>query len=64
MADNGYKFDGSRGQGLLFDAPHNAHETRGRRVHGWQEVADILLQAVRQSNAYRTACSAACIARS
>jgi 5'(3')-deoxyribonucleotidase len=34
--DNGYNFDGFRGEGLLFDAPHNAHETRGRRVHSWQ----------------------------
>ena len=41
--DNGYNFDGFRGEGLLFDAPHNAHETRGRRVHSWQEVADMLL---------------------
>jgi 5'-nucleotidase len=41
--DSAYNFDGFRGEGLLFDAPHNAHETRYRRVHGWQEVADILL---------------------
>jgi 5'-nucleotidase len=41
--DSAYNFDGFRGEGLLFDAPHNAHETRYRRVSGWQEVADILL---------------------
>ncbi|AMR27071.1 hypothetical protein A0257_08085 [Hymenobacter psoromatis] len=41
--DNAYNFDGFRGVGLLFDAPHNAHETGHRRVRGWQEVADILL---------------------
>jgi len=41
--DNAYNFDNFRGEGLLFDAPHNAHETRGRRVHGWQEIAGLLL---------------------
>lgn len=41
--DNAYNFDGFRGEGLLFDAPHNALETRYRRVHSWQEVAGILL---------------------
>jgi len=41
--DNAYNFDGFRGEGLLFDAPHNAHETRYRRVQSWQEVASILL---------------------
>ncbi len=41
--DNAYNFEGFRGEGILFDAPHNAHETRYRRVHTWQEVADIFL---------------------
>ena len=41
--DNAYNFDGFRGEGLLFDAPHNALETRYRRVRSWQEVAAILL---------------------
>jgi 5'-nucleotidase len=41
--DNAYNFEHFRGEGLLFDAPHNALETRYRRVRGWQEVADILL---------------------
>ena len=41
--DNAYNFDGLRGEGLLFDAPLNALETGFRRVHNWQEVADILL---------------------
>lgn len=41
--DNAYNFEGFGGVGLLFDAPHNALETRYRRVRGWQEVADILL---------------------
>ena len=39
--DHAYNFEGFRGVGLLFDAPHNAHETRYRRVCGWQEVADF-----------------------
>ncbi len=41
--DNAYNFDGFRGVGLLFDAPHNAHETGHRRVRSWQEVGEILL---------------------
>lgn len=41
--DNAYNFDGFRGEGLLFDAPHNAHETRYRRVRSWREVAGLLL---------------------
>ena len=41
--DNAYNFDGFRGKGLLFDAPHNALETRYRRVRNWSEVAAILL---------------------
>jgi 5'-nucleotidase len=41
--DNAYNFDGFRGEGLLFDAPHNVHETRYRRVHSWREVGEILL---------------------
>jgi 5'-nucleotidase len=41
--DNAYNFDGFRGVGLLFDAPHNALETGHRRVHSWLEIADILL---------------------
>ncbi|TVT38557.1 5'-3'-deoxyribonucleotidase [Hymenobacter setariae] len=41
--DNAYNFEHFRGEGLLFDAPHNALVTGYRRVHGWQEVADILL---------------------
>ena len=41
--DNAYNFDDFRGEGLLFDAPHNAHETRYRRVRSWQEIGDILL---------------------
>ncbi|MCR8632096.1 5'-3'-deoxyribonucleotidase [Paenibacillus sp. N5-1-1-5] len=31
------------GQGLLFTAPHNIHETRYLRVNNWQEVKKLLL---------------------
>ena len=41
--DNAYNFDDFRGEGLLFDAPHNAGETRYRRVHNWQEIGALLL---------------------
>jgi len=41
--DNAYNFDGFRGEGILFDAPHNAHETRYRRVRSWQEVGELFL---------------------
>ena len=41
--DNAYNFENFRGEGLLFDAPHNAYETRYRRVQSWQKVAAVLL---------------------
>ncbi|GGG58766.1 5' nucleotidase, NT5C type [Hymenobacter glacieicola] len=41
--DNAFNFDHFRGEGILFDAPHNAAETRYRRVRSWQEVADLFL---------------------
>lgn len=41
--DNSYNFEGFRGEGILFDAPHNALETQYRRVRSWQEVAAIFL---------------------
>jgi 5'(3')-deoxyribonucleotidase len=41
--DNAFNFENFRGEGLLFDAPHNAHETRYRRVHSWQEIGAIFL---------------------
>jgi 5'(3')-deoxyribonucleotidase len=37
--DSPYNFEGFSGQGLLFTAPHNVHETRYPRVHDWYEVA-------------------------
>lgn len=41
--DNAYNFDGFRGEGILFDAPHNVLETRYRRVHTWLEVSELFL---------------------
>ncbi len=41
--DNGYNFERFRGEGLLFSAPHNARETRFRRVNNWLEIAAALL---------------------
>jgi 5'-nucleotidase len=41
--DNGYNFEGFRGEGILFSAPHNANETRYHRVKSWQEIAGIFL---------------------
>lgn len=41
--DNAYNFEHFRGEGILFSAPHNAHETRYRRVRSWPEIAGIFL---------------------
>ena len=41
--DNAFNFDNFRGEGILFDAPHNAAEQRYRRVHSWNEIAGIFL---------------------
>jgi 5'(3')-deoxyribonucleotidase len=36
-------FERFRGTPLLFDAPHNRHEHRYRRVRNWAEVRELLL---------------------
>ncbi|WP_022823952.1 5' nucleotidase, NT5C type [Hymenobacter norwichensis] len=41
--DNAFNFDNFRGEGILFNAPHNVHETRYRRVHSWLEIGEIFL---------------------
>ncbi|HEX7064985.1 MAG TPA: 5'-3'-deoxyribonucleotidase [Bacillales bacterium] len=41
--DNSRHFKHFRGQGLLFTAPHNIHETEYVRVNNWQEVRDYFL---------------------
>ncbi len=39
------QLDRCRGRGLLFSAPHNAHEHRYERVASWAEVRRLLLPA-------------------
>jgi 5'-nucleotidase len=42
--DKPSNFDGGfRGQGILFDAPHNRNENRYPRVHNWEEVREWFL---------------------
>jgi 5'(3')-deoxyribonucleotidase len=41
--DNVRHFARFQGEGILFTAPHNGHETRWRRVNGWQEVRALFL---------------------
>jgi 5'-nucleotidase len=41
--DHARNFIGFRGEGILFNAPHNMHETGYRRVASWQEVREIFL---------------------
>lgn len=38
--DNPDNFIGFRGEGLLFDAPHNREETKYRRVKNWLEIKE------------------------
>jgi 5'(3')-deoxyribonucleotidase len=44
--DNSRHFRRFRGQGILFTAPHNIHETGYVRVNSWQEVRDYFLSGV------------------
>ena len=37
--DSPYNFERFTGQGLLFTAPYNVHDTRYPRVHNWYEAA-------------------------
>lgn len=41
--DMPYNLATFQGEGLLFNALHNRHETAYRRVNNWQDVADYLL---------------------
>lgn len=41
--DNVRQLSAFRGEGILFSAPHNARETRFRRVANWKEVRDMFL---------------------
>lgn len=41
--DHSFNFNGFRGEGILFTAPHNVHETGHRRVNTWREVEAMFL---------------------
>ena len=41
--DNVRQFERFRGEGILFTAPHNVHETRFRRVNDWLDVRAMFL---------------------
>jgi 5'(3')-deoxyribonucleotidase len=42
--DNVRHLGNFRGEGIIYTAPHNVHETRFRRVHTWQDVRAMFLQ--------------------
>ncbi|HZY80072.1 MAG TPA: 5'(3')-deoxyribonucleotidase [Cyclobacteriaceae bacterium] len=42
--DHVRNFKGFEGQGILFTAPHNYHESWSPRVNSWYEVGDLLLK--------------------
>jgi 5'-nucleotidase len=44
LDDTPSHFEGLRGKGLLFDAPHNRREDRCHRVYGWKEVEQAIAQ--------------------
>lgn len=39
--DNVRQLKAFRGEGILFEAPHNVHESRWRRVRNWEDVQRI-----------------------
>jgi 5'(3')-deoxyribonucleotidase len=41
--DNVRHFERLQGEGIVFTAPHNTHETRWRRVSNWAEVREMFL---------------------
>ena len=48
--DSAYHFEGLRGVGLLFDAPHNRKNHEHFRVYGWEDVeTTIALHEARKS---------------
>jgi 5'(3')-deoxyribonucleotidase len=42
--DNARHFERLQGEGILFTAPHNIHETRFRRVNDWFDVRKMFLE--------------------
>jgi 5'(3')-deoxyribonucleotidase len=41
--DNVRHFERMQGEGIVFTAPHNVHETKWRRVGDWAEVREMFL---------------------
>ncbi len=41
--DNVRQLNAFRGEGILFEAPHNVHERRWRRIKNWEEVRKLFL---------------------
>ncbi len=41
--DSPRHFEKFQGEGIVFTAPHNIHETRYRRVENWPDVAEMFL---------------------
>lgn len=41
--DNVRQLGNFRGEGIIYTAPHNVHETRFRRVDSWRDVAAMFL---------------------
>ncbi len=56
--DNVRHFKRFKGQGLLFDAPHNRFVNYNPRVRSWQEVAEFFGVPAPIVSAERSACSA------
>ncbi|MGO4343885.1 5'-3'-deoxyribonucleotidase [Paenibacillus sp. MCAF9] len=48
--DNVKQLERFRGQGILYDAPHNIHKTGYVRVHNWAEVRDYFMDKERQTD--------------
>jgi 5'(3')-deoxyribonucleotidase len=42
--DDPKHFSKFKGEGILYSAPHNVHETRFRRVDNWDDVREIFLK--------------------
>jgi len=41
--DNIRQLGNFKGEGIIYTAPHNVHETRFRRVNSWEEVRSLFL---------------------
>jgi 5'-nucleotidase len=43
--DNTGQLSKFRGEGIIYTAPHNVHETRFKRVNHWEDVRELFLQS-------------------